>query len=156
MTTAAVETAVRACLFTLGPETFAVDAHRVREVVVLDEVTPVPLAPSHLVGVANLRGEVVALVEARHLLGLPPRPAGHALRALVLAGDGGPVALIIDDVVGLDTFDEITPLADGARGRPGPWTRGLLRRGERAATWLDADILVAALRPAAEGRRPEA
>lgn len=156
MTTEVVATAVRVCLFTLGAGTFAVDVHRVREVVVLDEVTPVPLAPPHVVGVANLRGEVLTLVEARHLLGLPPRPAGRVLHALVLTGDGGPVALVIDEVVGLEAFEDVVPLAEGVRGRYGPWTRGLLRRGDRAATWLDADTLVAALRPAAEGRRREA
>lgn len=156
MTTALVEPTIRACLFTLDAETFAVDVRRVREVVVFDAVTPVPLAPPHVVGVANLRGEVVPLVDARPRLGLPPRPAGRVLRALVLGTDGGPVGLVIDDVVGLDAFDEVTPLADGARGRSGPWARGLLRRGERAATWLDADTLVAALRPAPEGRRREA
>lgn len=156
MTTAAAAPAVRACLFTVGGETFAVDVRHAREVVVLDEPTPVPLAPPHVLGVANLRGEVVTIVDARHLLGLEPRRPGRALRALVLVGDGAPVALAIDDAVGLATFDEVTPLADGARGRYGPWTRGLLRRPDRAATWLDADKLVAALRPPAGGRRQEA
>ncbi|HXG02667.1 MAG TPA: chemotaxis protein CheW [Candidatus Binatia bacterium] len=156
MTSAPAAAAVRACLFTLGGETFAVDVRQAREVVGFEDATPVPLAPPHVLGVANLRGEVVTIVDARHLLGLGPRRGGRGLRALVLEGDGASVALAIDDAVGLETFEEVTPLADGGRGRYGPWTQGILRRPDRVATWLDADKLVAALRPSPGGRRQEA
>ncbi|HXG14973.1 MAG TPA: chemotaxis protein CheW [Calidithermus sp.] len=152
MTTAA---AVRACLFALGDETFAVDVRLAREVVTFEEITPVPLAPPHVLGVANLRGDVVPVVDARPLLGLPARPDARRRRALVLVGDGVQVALEVDAALGLDTFETVTPLADGVRARTGPWTRGLLRRDDRVATWLDADRLVAALRPAAGGSPPE-
>jgi purine-binding chemotaxis protein CheW len=156
MTSAPAAPAVRACLFTLGGETFAIDVRQAREVVGFEETTPVPLAPPHVIGVANLRGEVVTIVDARHLLGLGPRRGSRGLRALVVEGDGASVALVIDDAVGLETFDAVTPLADGGRRRYGPWTQGLLQRSDRVATWLDADKLVAALRPAPAGQRQEA
>ena len=52
-------------LLYLGGETFAIDVRQAREVVGFEDATPVPLAPPHVLGVANLRGEVVTIVDAR-------------------------------------------------------------------------------------------
>ena len=69
----------RACLVRLGGRSFAVEVVEAREVVVLDAITPVPGAPAPLVGVMNLRGTALPVIEARPLLGLPVR--GGAARA---------------------------------------------------------------------------
>ncbi len=61
----------RACLVMLGGRPFAVDVADAREVVVLDTTTAVPGAPPAVLGVMNLRGHVLPVVEARPLLGLP-------------------------------------------------------------------------------------
>ena len=61
----------RACLFALAGARFAVDVRSAREVVVFDDITAVPLASPHLVGVANLRGTVMPIVDVRDMLGLP-------------------------------------------------------------------------------------
>ena len=56
----------RACIVVLGGRPFAVDVVDTREVVVLDATTPVPGAPSSVVGVMNLRGTVLPVIEAKH------------------------------------------------------------------------------------------
>jgi purine-binding chemotaxis protein CheW len=61
----------RACVVLLGGRPFAVDVTDAREVVVLETTTPVPGAPAAVIGVMNLRGNVLPVVEARPLLGLP-------------------------------------------------------------------------------------
>lgn len=144
-------TALRACVFTVGDAAFALPVANVREVVVVDEWTTVPLAPPHVVGVANRRGEVMTIAEAPDVLGLPARPRGRRLRTLVVTDGGREVALVVDDVLGLERFDEIAPLSDGARRADGGRAVGLLRRGHRLVTLLAADRLVAALR--GEGSR---
>lgn len=139
----------RACVFTIGGELFALDVAAVREVVTVDEVTPVPLAPPHVLGVANLRGTVLAVVDPRAVLGLESRPAGRRLRALVVAAAGCEVALVVDDVLGLESLED--PLA-----HPGP-SRALAGLATGVVQWrgrpliaLDAANLVAALRPIRE------
>src|SRR5215468_4348765 len=92
----------RACVATLAGYRFAIEVRYAREVVVLDEYTIVPLAPSHLVGVANLRGAIVPVVDVGPLLGSTPAPAGREIRALLAEADGFQIALLIDAVLGLE------------------------------------------------------
>lgn len=90
MTTAlpSVPEPVRACVFALGGRQLAADIRHTREVVVLPDRTAVPRAPAHVVGVANLRGHIVPIVDISHLFGLPARTASEAARTIVLEDAG--------------------------------------------------------------------
>jgi len=135
----------RACVVMLGGRPFALDVADTREVVVLDVTTPVPGAPAALVGVMNLRGSVLPVIEARPLLGLPVRAAVGRPRALVLADAGQRAAMLIERVLGLTAFDSVTPPAAGAT--PGALTVGeLVDDAGQRATVLDAGALLRAVR----------
>jgi chemotaxis signal transduction protein len=91
----------RLCVFTLGDTRYAMPVTSVREVMVIEDVTPVPRAAAHVLGVANLRGDIVTLVSIEPLLGRAPRPPRRGARALVLADPALRVAVVVDDVVDL-------------------------------------------------------
>jgi chemotaxis signal transduction protein len=153
MTTAAVETTtpVRACLFVLHGARFGIDVQSVREVVVVDEFTPVPRAPAYLVGVANLRGLVLPILDIRPLLGLPAEPVGRGTRLLVVETGAGQVGLVVEAVVGLTSFPEVQPFGEAARRAYGESGLGLATHQSAAVTLLDAAKLVQALkRPGGE------
>jgi len=134
----------RACLVTLGGHLFAVDVREAREVVMLEPLTMVPGAPAPLLGVANLRGSVLAVVEPRPLLGLPARPLGPGVPALVIAAGDLQAAIPIDRVVGLDWFEAPLPL-DGV-DRPGTaFAAGVVPHAGDHAPLLDAGRLLQAL-----------
>ncbi len=57
--------------FSLGEELFGVEVTRTREILSLMPVTKVPQTPDYLLGVINLRGQVVPVVDMRLKLGLP-------------------------------------------------------------------------------------
>jgi chemotaxis signal transduction protein len=137
---------LRACVFTLAGEQLAADVGHAREVVVLPERTTVPRAPAHVLGVANLRGNIVPIVDIGHLLGLPPRPVSEGLRTLVLEDAGIQVAIPTDDVLGLETFDDVLA-ADEASSNPCPdLAVGRLKRGDgTVATLLDVARLIATI-----------
>jgi chemotaxis signal transduction protein len=138
------QVAARACVVVLGGRPFAVDVSDTREVVVLDRTTPVPGAPAAVIGVMNLRGNVLPIVEARPLLGLPV-PASSD-RALVLADGQRWAGVLIEGVLGLTTLDGLT--------RPAAECSGSLTIGELntdtggRATLLDARAVLTALRRA--------
>jgi purine-binding chemotaxis protein CheW len=134
----------RACVVVLGGRPFAVDVTDAREVVLVDATTPVPGAPAAVIGVMNLRGNVLPVVEARPLLGLPVRATSD--RALVLADGEQRAALLIEAVLGLTTLDGVrSPAAEP----PGSLTVGELNAdtGGRA-TLLDGRAVLSALRRA--------
>jgi chemotaxis signal transduction protein len=92
----------RACAFTLAGHRVAVDVADAREVVVFESITPLPLAPPFVLGLANLRGSVMPVVDLAPLLGLPPREARAQTLGLVLAHGEWKAAAVVDTVLGLE------------------------------------------------------
>ncbi len=149
--------ALRACLFTLAGSRFAVDVRNAREVAIFDEITAIPRAPRHVVGVANLRGTVLPIADIRVLLGLPePRPARSA-RTLVLRDGALVAAVVVDTVLGLEPFDEIvpadSPVAARARG-PRQFVAGWIAWAGETLPLLDVPRMLAALRPTTHAGEP--
>jgi purine-binding chemotaxis protein CheW len=131
---------------TLGGRPFAVDVRQAREVVLLEPLTAVPAAPSPLLGVANLRGTVVAVAEARPLLGLAPAPVTPGSPALVLAAGELQAAVPIERVLGLDWFDVPQALAPDDAGPATRFAAGRIPHAGDFATLLDTSRLLEALR----------
>ena len=129
----------RACVVLLGGRPFAVDVTDAREVVVVDITTPVPGAPPSLIGVMNLRGTVLPVVEARPLLGLPVRTRSD--RALVVADGEWRAAIVIEGVLGLTALDDVQPAA-------GDVAPAAVADEPSRATLLDARAILAAIRRA--------
>jgi purine-binding chemotaxis protein CheW len=134
----------RACLFTLGDCPYAVDVRDAREVVTLEGYTRVPGAPATVVGVFNLRGTVLPLMEARPLLGHAPVTPVAGTAAVVLAAGSWRAAIAIDRVLGLDWFEDGSLAAAES-----PFATGSFAHDDgKNITLLDADQLLAALREA--------
>jgi purine-binding chemotaxis protein CheW len=127
--------------FTLSGERYAVEAQYVREVVRLGEHTPVPGAPDYLVGVVNLRGDILAVFDLRKLFGLPPVSVTDLSRILVLGGDRAEFGVLVD------TADEVRPLRTAELLEPPASVAGVGReylRGvtEEALAVLDGAVLL--------------
>ena len=151
--------ALRACLFSLAGSAFAVDVRSAREVAVFDDITLMPRASRHLVGVANLRGAVVPIVDIRGLLGMAETRPTRSVRTLVVRDRSLVVAAVVDSVPGLEPFDELlspdTPAAPRARV-PREFVEGWISWAGELVPVLDVPRLLAALRstvnPAARGK----
>lgn len=135
----------RACLVKLAGSRFAVEVRYAREVVVFDGHTMVPLAPSHLLGVVNLRGSVMPLVDIRPFLGLEVARATRETRALVVQHDGDQAAILIDEVDGLEPLEGLSPPGRGAEGGESGFSAGRLEREGGVVTLLDVPRILAAL-----------
>jgi purine-binding chemotaxis protein CheW len=70
--------------FALGKEKFALPVDHVQEVVELEQITKVPHAPEYMLGIINLRGRVLPLLDTKQKLGLPKSEATQKSRVLVL------------------------------------------------------------------------
>lgn len=150
MTTSLLDSSavVRACVFVLAGQSFAIDVTQVREVAIFEDWTTVPLAPRHLVGVANLRGDVVPIADARAVLGLPAHRGVRKLSTLIVEAEGFEVALVIDGDVSLEAFGGIVPLDESSPQPYARWALGFLPDGERLVPLLEPERLLRALREA--------
>lgn len=99
-------------VFELCGELFGIELSQVREVAVLPEITPVPSMPGWLLGVVNLRGEVVPVVSLAQAIGA--RESGQVGNRLVVVEVGArPVGIVIAGVPRIDR-------AEGASIEPAP------------------------------------
>lgn len=82
--------------FRIGKETFGADIFAVREIVRVPEITHVPGAPSFVLGVINLRGRIISVVDLGQRLGLAAVTPGPSSRILVVNLNGVTVGFLVD------------------------------------------------------------
>ena len=120
---------------------YAIPVDRVREIVGLRPITPVPRVPADVRGVISLRGEIVMVIDARRRLQLPPAPPTRSSRIVLVVGDDGRRAGILVDAVtavlrvGEDAFRSTAP------GEPGA-VASLCRSGDRFVSVIDLERLL--------------
>jgi purine-binding chemotaxis protein CheW len=125
------------CIFRAGRERFCLDVLEVDEVVEWPRLTYLPLSPPFLMGVFNLRGTIVpvidiAFTEVRRA-DLPPK------QVVVACLRGGAVdvrvGIAVDEVIGTHSTSE--PLLKDEAPRDVPHCAGMVRHGDRLALALD-------------------
>lgn len=87
--------------FAVGDVRYAVDVHRVREILNPCPMMALPDAPSSVLGVIDHRELVVPVLDVRRRLGLPPLVATRRTKWIVVEYDGGTTALVVDGVTGV-------------------------------------------------------
>jgi purine-binding chemotaxis protein CheW len=131
--------------FQMAGQSYAVELLKVQEVQRVPDVLPVRGAAPHVVGVMNLRGQIVQVISLRQRLSLGACAGATERRVVVLEQDGTVLGLLVDAVAEVfaanaDAINE-TGLVHGAL--PADWFRGLLRRGNDLVVALDASRLLA-------------
>ena len=131
-----------ACLVELASRTFAVEIGQAREARVFTDYTIVPLAPPHLIGMTNLRGAILPIVDLGVLLGLPARRG--TISALVVEAKAVRVALAVDRVLGVEALEAV--LGHGpSEVESAQLARGHVRRGSDDVPVLDVEKIVESL-----------
>jgi len=130
---------VRALLLPVGNDLYAVDMVVTREVVAAPDIEPLPTAPATVVGVFNLRGEIVPVFDTSMLLGLG-RGDGSVPYACVVETPLGPAALVMSAMGTAAELEE--PV--GATETPG--TLATYAVGDALVVLIDLDTLLAPAR----------
>jgi chemotaxis-related protein WspD len=152
----AVESEVQArslLMFRLGEEWLALATRSLVEVAPLQAIHSLPHQRSRaLLGVANVRGALVACLSLVELLGLDGASsvasgARVMPRMLIIAARGGPVVVPVDEVDGIHAIDERILEASSRSGTQasGKFTRGVLPFKGRSLRWLDEEQLLSAV-----------
>jgi purine-binding chemotaxis protein CheW len=84
--------------FRLDQETYGVNVLQVQEVLRVSAITPVPGAPDYVLGILNLRGQIVTVVDTRRLFHLPPREPDDNSRIVILEINKQIAGLLVDAV----------------------------------------------------------
>lgn len=84
--------------FSLADEIYAIDVLQVQEVLKVTEIAPVPGVPQYILGIINLRGNVVTVIDARRRMGLEEREPDAASRIVIIDVDHQNVGILVDSV----------------------------------------------------------
>lgn len=127
--------------FALANERYGVERRYVREIVRLTGFTPVPGTSDFLVGVINLRGEILAVFDLRKLLGISESAFSEQSRVIVLGGEHIELGLLADaaDEVSVLRADELLEPPGSVAGIGREYVRGVTKD---ALIVLDGDVLL--------------
>ncbi|MDX2425164.1 MAG: chemotaxis protein CheW [Cycloclasticus sp.] len=84
--------------FVLGDEKYAVKVVQVQEVLRYTSIAPVPGAPQEVLGIINLRGNVVTVVDARKKFGMPSKMVNDSSRIMMMDVQGHIIGVLVDTV----------------------------------------------------------
>ncbi len=84
--------------FRLDNESYGINVMQVQEVLRISEIAPVPGAPDHVLGIINLRGNVVTVIDTRTRFGLPAAGADDATRIVIIESEKLIVGMLVDSV----------------------------------------------------------
>jgi purine-binding chemotaxis protein CheW len=133
-------------VFRLGDDLFAAGVHSVERVLRYQRARPLPDVPPWVDGVIEYRANVIPQLDLRRRFELPEAGVTPTTRALVLNAGGGWVAVVVDAVLEVASYEPSQLAAPPAlfRGLAGEYLQGLIRHGERLVVLLDVDRLLSA------------
>ncbi|WP_148862359.1 chemotaxis protein CheW [Marinobacter fonticola] len=84
--------------FRLDDETYGIDVMQIQEVLRYTEIAPVPGAPDYVLGIINLRGNVVTVIDTRRRFGLADAEVTDATRIVVMESSQQVMGILVDSV----------------------------------------------------------
>jgi purine-binding chemotaxis protein CheW len=133
----------------LDNESYAIAVLKVREIIRLQKITPVPQMPDFIKGVINLRGRVIPIVDLRVKFGLKAEVADRTCIVVVQVtlptGLNVQMGLIVDSVEEVVTLDrkEIEPTPEFGARVDTSYLLGMAKIKGQVKTLLDIDRVVA-------------
>ncbi|MDD5299985.1 MAG: chemotaxis protein CheW [Gallionella sp.] len=87
--------------FTLAHERYAIASEHVREVYPLEELTPLPCTPSFVLGIVNLRGEILSVIDIKKFFDLPEKGLTDLNKVIVLESEHMVFGIVADAIGGV-------------------------------------------------------
>lgn len=84
--------------FCLENEKYGINVMQVQEVLRVTEIAPVPGAPEYVLGIINLRGNVVTVIDTRKRFGLAPKDMDESTRIVIIESNDHVVGILVDSV----------------------------------------------------------
>jgi purine-binding chemotaxis protein CheW len=131
------------CTYQLAGTWFGIDATKVQEVLRRQTVTPVPLAPAHVAGLLNIRGQIVTALDVHERMGFA-RTDREPLH-IVVSTAHEPVSLMVDSIGGVVevTDDEYEPAPPTTPAALRQLVSGAYKLPDRLVLVLDVEGAVA-------------
>ncbi len=130
--------------FRLADEEYGIEITKIREIILMGEITQVPETPHYVKGLINLRSTVIPVVDLRTRFGLPEGELTDESRIMVLHVGAKTIGIIVDAVseVLRVTQDQIAPPPSTVAGLGQEYLTGLVKLEERLLIMLEIDTVL--------------
>ena len=114
--------------FLLAYERYGIETACVREIYPLVELTPLPGAPSFVLGIANVRGEIVSVVDIKRFFDLPEKGLTNLNQLIVVRNSDMELGILADEVLGVRVIglDQLQPPLPTMTGIRAEYLRGIM------------------------------
>ncbi len=138
------EPLIRWVTFQLGSEIYGVEVKKVREILRINNISPIPGAPDYIVGITNIRGNVVTVIDGRSRINLQAVEYTDLSRMVVMESEDDIVAVVVDrvaDIVDLpeSLIDTSPKLGNGNSAR---YISGVISSASELIIILDSEKFI--------------
>lgn len=135
------EATYRYLAFSLCHEDYAIELLRVREVIALTEITPVPYTPPHFKGIMNLRGQLISIVDLRLKFKMSKAEVTPETAIIILDISGMSLGVIVDSVNSVLTLksSEVSEAPDIESSIRQDYLSGVARKDKKLILLLDIE-----------------
>lgn len=130
--------------YRLDEETYGINVMQVQEVLRYTEIAPVPGAPDYVMGIINLRGNVVTVIDTRARFGLPPSEITDSSRIVIIESDEHVVGILVDSVAEVVYLrsSEIDSAPNVGTEESAKFIQGVSNRGDELLILVDLNKLL--------------
>jgi purine-binding chemotaxis protein CheW len=130
--------------FRLAGETYGVNVMQVQEVLRHSEIAPVPGAPTYVLGIINLRGNVVTVIDSRHRFGLEPGEVTENTRIVIIEADNHVIGILVDSVAEVVYLrqSEIETAPNVGNDESAKFIQGVCHKNEELLILIELDKLL--------------
>jgi purine-binding chemotaxis protein CheW len=131
--------------FNLGPEEYAVEVLKVREIIRMTTITHVPNTPPSVEGIINLRGKVIPIISLRNRFNMPGAEEDHHTRIMVMDIAGKLMGFIVDgvsEVIRISSGEIQPPPAMVGNGVDQDFICGVIQHSDHLLLMLQMDQML--------------
>ncbi len=115
--------------FVLGPEHYGIESCHIREIHPLNEFTPLPCTPSFVLGLVNVRGQILSIINLKRLFDLPEKGLTDLNKVIIVHANHMELGILADAILGVRgiALEELHPALPTLTGVREDYLKGITK-----------------------------
>jgi purine-binding chemotaxis protein CheW len=115
--------------FVLGPEHYGIESSRIREIYPLQEFTALPCTPAFVLGLANVRGQILSIINIKKLFDLPEKGLTDLNKVIIVRDHHMELGILADAILGVRSIalEDLLPSLPTLTGIRAEYLKGITK-----------------------------